>query len=184
MIRHSAQCVLVFSLDNYLLIVSIQVTEDQKLLREKVQHLSGDAGIERMEIALSETRSRYFQAKENGSPVGSPIIHFLCPSMPPSSPSATGSANRNNVSDGIERPSRVVRSLFREDTSSAKEPASSATSSSHFDGQSGSAVGKSITENELIINEFLHEQRHGFMDRFNLADKDENSLKVSALTQL
>jgi hypothetical protein len=88
------------------------------------------------------------------------------------------------VSDGIERPSRVVRSLFREDTSSAKEPASSATSSSHFDGQSGSAVGKSITENELIINEFLHEQRHGFMDRFNLADKDENSLKVSALTQL
>uniref|UniRef100_A0A6M2EXE5 T-complex protein 11 n=1 Tax=Populus davidiana TaxID=266767 RepID=A0A6M2EXE5_9ROSI len=154
-----------------------QVTEDQKLLREKVQHLSGDAGIERMEIALSETRSRYFQAKENGSPVGSPIIHFLSPSMPPYSPSATGSANRNNVSDGIERPSRVVRSLFREDTSSAKEPASSATSSSHFDGQSGSAAGKSITENELIINEFLHEQRHGFMDRFNLADKDENSLK-------
>jgi hypothetical protein len=82
LIRHSAQCVLVFSLDNYLLIVSIQVTEDQKLLREKVQHLSGDAGIERMEIALSETRSRYFQAKENGSPVGSPIIHFLSPSMP------------------------------------------------------------------------------------------------------
>ncbi|KAH8514690.1 hypothetical protein H0E87_007494 [Populus deltoides] len=154
-----------------------QVTEDQKLLREKVQHLSGDAGIERMEIALSETRSRYFQAKENGSPVGSPIIHFLSPSMPPSSPSATGSANRNNVSDGIERPSRVVRSLFREGTSSAKEPAPSATSSSHLDGQSGSAVGKSITENELIINEFLHEQRHGFMDRFNLADKDENSLK-------
>ncbi|KAJ6348438.1 hypothetical protein OIU76_004827 [Salix suchowensis] len=114
-----------------------QVREDQKLLKEKVQHLSGDAGIERMEIALSETRSRYFQAKENGSPVGSPIIHFLSPSMPPSS-SVTGSANRNN---------------------------------------SGSAVGKSITENELIINEFLHEQRDGFKGRFDLADKDENSLK-------
>ncbi|KAJ6706616.1 hypothetical protein OIU79_011113 [Salix purpurea] len=153
-----------------------QVREDQKLLKEKVQHLSGDTGIERMEIALSETRSRYFQAKENGSPVGSPIIHFLSPSMPPSS-SVTGSANRNNVSGGIERSSHVVRSLFREDTSSAEEPASSATSSSHFDGQSGPAVGKSITENELIINEFLHEQRDGFKGRFDLADKDENSLK-------
>lgn len=172
--------VFVFSLDNYLLIVSIQVREDQKLLKEKVQHLSGDAGIERMEIALSETRSRYFQAKENGSPVGSPIIHFLSPSMPPSS-SVTGSANRNNVSGGIERSSHVVRSLFREDTSSAEEPASSATSSSHFDGQSGSAVGKSITENELIINEILHEQRDGFKGRFDLADKDENSLKVMKL---
>uniref|UniRef100_A0A2C9V7N5 T-complex protein 11 n=1 Tax=Manihot esculenta TaxID=3983 RepID=A0A2C9V7N5_MANES len=32
-----------------------QVTEDQKLLREKIQHLSGDAGIEHMEHALSET---------------------------------------------------------------------------------------------------------------------------------
>ncbi|KAF9685015.1 hypothetical protein SADUNF_Sadunf03G0010300 [Salix dunnii] len=154
-----------------------QVRDDQKLLKEKVQHLSGDAGIERMEIALSETRSRYFQAKENGSPVGSPIIHFLSPSMPPSSSvTGSGSANSNNVSDGIERTNRVVRSLFREDTS-AEKPASSATSSSHFDGQSDSAVGNSITENELIINEFLHEQRHGFKGRFDLADKDENSLK-------
>ncbi|KAJ6704524.1 hypothetical protein OIU85_030345 [Salix viminalis] len=160
-----------------------QVREDQKLLKEKVQHLSGDAGIERMEIALSETRSRYFQAKENGSPVGSPIIHFLSPSMPPSS-SVTGSANRNNVSGGIERSSHVVRSLFREDTSSAEEPASSATSSSHFDGQSGSAVGRSITENELIINEFLHEQRDGFKGRFDLADKDENSLKSKLMGEV
>ncbi|KAJ6715427.1 hypothetical protein OIU85_026879 [Salix viminalis] len=119
-----------------------QVAEDQKLLREKVQHLSGDAGIERMEIALTETRSK------------------------------------NNVSDGIERPSHVVRSLFREDTSSPKEFGSSASSSSCFDGPAGSAVGKLATENELVVNEFLHEKRHGFVDRFNISDKDESSIKA------
>ncbi|EEF44550.1 hypothetical protein RCOM_1177000 [Ricinus communis] len=54
-----------------------QVTEDQKLLREKIQHLSGDAGIERMEYILIETRSKYFQAKENGSPRGSPVANIL-----------------------------------------------------------------------------------------------------------
>ncbi|KAH8510274.1 hypothetical protein H0E87_007994 [Populus deltoides] len=148
-----------------------QVAEDQKLLREKVQHLSGDAGIERMEIALSETRSKYFQAKENGSPVGSPIMHLPSPSMPLYAPSVANTANRNNVSDGIERPSHVDRSLFREDTSSAKEFGSS-------DGPSGSAVGKLLTENEMIVNEFLHEKRHGFVDRFNISDKDESSIKA------
>ncbi|KAJ6700646.1 hypothetical protein OIU74_012070 [Salix koriyanagi] len=155
-----------------------QVAEDQKLLREKVHHLSGDAGIKRMEIALSETRSKYFQAKENGSPVGSPIMHFPSPSMPLYAPSVAHSANRNNVSDGIGRPSHVVRSLFREDTSSSKEFGSSASSSSCFDGAAGSAVGKLVTENELIVNEFLHEKRHGFIERFNISDKDESSIKA------
>ncbi|XP_073265037.1 uncharacterized protein [Populus alba] len=155
-----------------------QVAEDQKLIREKVQHLSGDAGIGRMEIALSETRSKYFQAKENGSPVGSPIMHLPSPSMPLYAPSVANTANRNNVSDGIQRPSHVVRYLFREDTSSAKEFGSSASSSCCLDGPSGSAVGKSLTENELIVNEFLHEKRHGFVDRFNISDKDESSIKV------
>ncbi|KAJ7002065.1 hypothetical protein NC653_012210 [Populus alba x Populus x berolinensis] len=155
-----------------------QVAEDQKLIREKVQHLSGDAGIGRMEIALSETRSKYFQAKENGSPVGSPIMHLPSPSMPLYAPSVANTANRNNVSDGIQRPSHVVRYLFREDTSSAKEFGSSASSSCCLDGPSGSAVGKSLTENELIVNEFLHEKRHGFVDRFNISDKDESSIKA------
>ncbi|KAF9690239.1 hypothetical protein SADUNF_Sadunf01G0174900 [Salix dunnii] len=129
-----------------------QVAEDQKVLREKVQHLSGDAGIERMGIA----RSKYFQAKENGSPVGSPIMHFQSPSMPLRAPSVAPPANRNN----------------------AKPCSSSASSSSCFDGPAGSAVGKLVTENELIVNEFLHEKRHGFVDRFNIYDKDESSIKA------
>jgi hypothetical protein len=97
--------------------------------------------------------------------------------MPIYAPSVANTANRNNVSDGIERPSHVDRSLFREDTSSAKEFGSS-------DGPSGSAVGKLLTENEMIVNKFLHANCHGFVDRFNISDKDESSIKVCALTQL
>ncbi|XP_057990823.1 uncharacterized protein LOC110648902 isoform X2 [Hevea brasiliensis] len=152
-----------------------QVTEDQKLLREKIQHLSGDAGIERMERALLETRSKYFQAKENGSPVGSPITHFLSSSTlsSPGGPSLGSLAFTSNMVESVEKPNHVVRSLFRDDVaSSSKGFSSSATISSHFDGHFGPTI-KLITENELIVNEFLHERHHSFVDGFS-TDKENN----------
>ncbi|XP_058007072.1 uncharacterized protein LOC110658739 isoform X2 [Hevea brasiliensis] len=156
-----------------------QVTEDQKLLREKIQHLSGDAGIERMEHALSETRSKYFEAKENGSPVGSPITHFLSPVTSSSlvGPSVGSSACTSDMVESIERPNHVVRSLFRDkDASQPKGFSSPAIISSHFDGQLGSSVDKFISENELIVNEFLHERHHSIVDVLN-TDK-ENIIKA------
>ncbi|KAF2293851.1 hypothetical protein GH714_005109 [Hevea brasiliensis] len=131
------------------------VTEDQKLLREKIQHLSGDAGIERMEHALSETRSKYFEAKEME-------VHSACTS---------------DMVESIERPNHVVRSLFRDkDASQPKGFSSPAIISSHFDGQLGSSVDKFISENELIVNEFLHERHHSIVDVLN-TDK-ENIIKA------
>jgi hypothetical protein len=56
-----------------------QVIDDQKLLRDKVQHLSGDAGLERMNSALSDTRSKFFEAKENGSPLTAPVANVSTP---------------------------------------------------------------------------------------------------------
>lgn len=51
----------------------MQVTEHQKLLREQILHLSGQAGIERMEKALSDTRKNYFQSKEKSQPIQSTL---------------------------------------------------------------------------------------------------------------
>lgn len=157
----------------------MQVTVDQKLLREKVQHLSGDAGIERMECALSETRTKFFQAKESGSPMGLPIAPFLSPDThgSPSSPAA----KLDNRSDPTQMPNRVVRSLFKEDgTSSFENSGSSVPSSSHSDAQLGSSIEKQpITQNELIVNEFLHEQ-HGFVDSFSVINEAQNGIKVCA----
>ncbi|XWS67948.1 hypothetical protein CRYUN_Cryun04dG0048500 [Craigia yunnanensis] len=154
-----------------------QVMEDQKLLREKVQHLSGDAGIERMECALSETRTKFFQAKESGSPLGSPITPFLSPNTDSSPVSPT--ARTDARSDLNQMPNRVVRSLFKEDgTSPSEDSGSSVPSSSHSDAQLGSFIEKQmVTENELIVNEFLHEQR-GFVDSFSIIDEDQNSIKA------
>ncbi|KAK4855765.1 hypothetical protein QYF36_010650 [Acer negundo] len=162
--------------------IQVQVAVDQKLLREKVQHLSGDAGIERMESALSEARSKYFEAKENGSPVGSPSTSFLSPT-PSNSPVPLASVanldNRNNLTQGTEGPSRVVRSLFREDATPSPKKVGPTPSSSSIDGQLGAPVEKQqVTENELIVNEFLHKQNHAFVDSLSVIDEDQNSIKA------
>ncbi|GLU02940.1 hypothetical protein SLE2022_201700 [Rubroshorea leprosula] len=153
-----------------------QVMEDQKLLREKVQHLSGDAGIERMEFALSETRSKYFQARENGNPIGSPITHALSPSSP-SSPDASIASGDNR---SYERLNHVVRSLFKEDGASpSTDSGSSVPSSSSSDAQLGSSIEKHlVTENELIVHEFLYKQHCAFVDRFSAAEENQSNVKA------
>eukprot|EP00268_Persea_americana_P029730 TRINITY_DN2874_c0_g1_i1.p1 TRINITY_DN2874_c0_g1~~TRINITY_DN2874_c0_g1_i1.p1 ORF type:complete len:1261 (-),score=336.03 TRINITY_DN2874_c0_g1_i1:205-3987(-) len=91
-----------------------QVSEDQRLLREKVLHLSGNAGIKRMECALSDTRSKYFESKENGSPGVPPVAHIS--SSTPSSPDeplALVSEQRSRV-EGSASSNGVVRSLFKD----------------------------------------------------------------------
>ncbi|CAN0880737.1 T-complex protein 11-like protein 1 [Linum grandiflorum] len=165
-----------------------QVSEDQKLLREKVQHLGGDAGIVRMQSALDEMRSRYFEAKGNGSAVDSPIMNVTSPVMP----SFVGSAGHSTSSSVVrdETPSRVVRSLFKDhDTGPSKQacssaagppkPASSAvTSTSRSADQLSGSAKTAITENEVVLNELLHEKKRGLVGRSNAAEKDEQSLKA------
>ncbi|KAE8706593.1 T-complex protein 11, putative isoform 2 [Hibiscus syriacus] len=163
------------------LFVSFLVVEDQKLLREKVQHLSGDAGIERMELALSETPTKLFQAKESGNPMESPLTSFISPNTHGSPRSST--AQKDDRSGLLtQTPDRVVRSLFKENgTSPSKNYVSPASSSnSHSDAQLGSSVEKPIvTENELIVNEFLHGQC-GFVDTSSAIIEDKNSIKAKA----
>ncbi|KAG6711367.1 hypothetical protein I3842_05G049500 [Carya illinoinensis] len=159
-----------------------QVTEDQRLLREKVRHLSGDVGIERMESALSETRSKYFQAKENGSPIESPITQFISPSPPSSSgsPSYVASSDKVSVVGGsVEQPSHVVRTLFKEDHASSTRGFDFSSHRSSLDRQLGSSDENLIPENELIVNEFLHEQRPTFNDSLSATDEDQKNIKVN-----
>ncbi|KAI4298981.1 hypothetical protein L6164_032483 [Bauhinia variegata] len=156
-----------------------QVTEDQRLLREKVQHLSGDAGIERMESALSETRSKYFKAMENGSPERSPMALSIPPSPTNFSPlsSVASSSVRNTSSESNQKAGGVVRSLFKEmDTSPAGGSSFSAPRTSS-DAQMGSSGEKLVTENERLVNELLHEHRRNFADGFGIAEDKQNSLE-------
>ncbi|CAI9287157.1 unnamed protein product [Lactuca saligna] len=135
-----------------------QVTEDQQLLRERVMHLSGDAGIERMRNALSDTRTKYFEAKENGSPVGSPVPHIH---------PYNADSDKRNRSD--EEPSRVVRSLFQDE---ASKPLQKDV------GPSGANNHSVSMENELIVNEFVHGQHYSSANSLNASDEDQTMIKV------
>ncbi|KAF8772411.1 hypothetical protein HU200_005816 [Digitaria exilis] len=76
-----------------------QVADDQKLLREKVQQLSGDAGVERMDSAISDARSHFFQAKKkNGSPAATPppVANVSTPLMSTDSSSAAQQQTTEN----------------------------------------------------------------------------------------
>ncbi|WJX21890.1 hypothetical protein P8452_11258 [Trifolium repens] len=151
-----------------------QVSEDQKLLREKVMHLSGDAGIERMESALSETRSRYARVKDSRSPVGFPTTQYMSPSPTPLS--TVASSSDRNISNKSNKTSRVVRSLFKEtDTSPVESSFSSPITSSNT--QLSTTTEKFVAPNDVLVNEFLHEHHRSFADGFDVSDHIQNSIE-------
>lgn len=130
-----------------------------------------------MESALSETRSKYFQSKESGSPLSSPVIQHISSPIPNSDgPPVSRSDVRSNENKNAERPARVVRSLFRDDSVVAKRNDLSESRRRIPDGQLGS-VGDLTTENEFLVNEFLHQQ-HPFSDSLDMTEEDQNSIKV------
>lgn len=154
----------------------MQVTEDQKLLREKVQHLSGDAGIERMECALSETRARFFRVGDNESPVRFPMTQSMLPTPTPL-PTIGSASERNTLAESNHKTSRVVRSLFKETTTSPGGSSFSAPITSS-ESQLGSSSEKFVTDNEVLVNEFLHERHRSFSDGLDV-DHIQNSIEVS-----
>lgn len=79
--------------------------KDQKLLKEIVQHSSGYAGIERIESALSDIRSRFAVAKEAGSSLASPRTRISSPNSPGSSYGSAISVSRgnNDLAEGNRR---------------------------------------------------------------------------------
>ncbi|WVZ85739.1 hypothetical protein U9M48_032628 [Paspalum notatum var. saurae] len=137
-----------------------QVTDDQKLLREKVQHLSGDAGLERMNSALSDTRTKFFEAKENGSPLAAPVANVSTPlSINSSGKVPLSEVNESSRTNAIGA-SSVVRSLFGASSSSVSTP-----------------PVKKPTENEQIVNEMLHEDDSAFAGRSDSASTAEEEFQ-------
>lgn len=142
---------------------SIQVSEDQKLLREKVQHLSGDAGIERMETAISDTRTKFFEARENQSPISPPTPIML-------SPGPASSSSRDKAGNFVVAPrkeSSVVRSLFKDDVDAME-----AGSSLLKHRTSSSSRGSLDMENARVVNEYVHGAHLAFTDSFSDAGED------------
>ncbi|KAL4200281.1 hypothetical protein AMTRI_Chr03g148940 [Amborella trichopoda] len=146
-----------------------QVSEDQKLLREKVHHLSGTDGIERMESALSDMRYRFFEGNENGSPLASPLIQD--PFSSPDSLVGSSLASAGRKEEILRKPkSHVVRSLFNK----VKSP------SSDVDDRSASTTAEKLTiENEILVNEIVHRRSLMKADCFDLVNKGPRGVQDS-----
>lgn len=155
-----------------------QVFEDQKLLREKVLHLSGDAGIERMENALADTRMKFFNAMENRS-TPEPLTRLVVSQNPVSfSFGSTGDAS-STLTVNADKQSSVVRSLFRDEVND-KEANSSTSRKRNIIIQS--SLQSSDMENVMIVNEYVHGEHLEFADISNSVGESQNNIMVSDLS--
>ncbi|KAG8364073.1 hypothetical protein BUALT_Bualt19G0088100 [Buddleja alternifolia] len=147
-----------------------QVSDDQKLLRENVLHLSGDAGIERMENALADTRMKFFNARENGSPI-TPFTTLMLSPSPASSSSFDSLDKASNLTVGSAKQNSVVRSLFRDEVN----PKGVSFSVSN-DGISQFSGGSLDMENVRIVNEYVHGERLAFADSTSSTGEIHNNI--------
>ncbi|KAF3787921.1 T-complex protein [Nymphaea thermarum] len=150
-----------------------QVLEDQRLLREKVQHLSGASGIERMESALSDVRNSFFEARENGSPLVPPLLQIS--SSPPGSSGMQLPPSDPKKSDEPHlKHRRVVRALFQ---ASQAPPSAEAMSSHEGSSQLGIQNHEKLpSENEILVNEIIHSGGRSFIG--NLKDTEKAQIPL------
>ncbi|KAG6513954.1 hypothetical protein ZIOFF_024291 [Zingiber officinale] len=162
-------------LSHDMMAIQRQVIEDQKLIREKVLHLSGNAGLERMESSLSDMRTKFFEAKENGSPLANPVVHISSPLVSDPAIQLDSVPNNQNV-EASRRSNNVVRSLFG--VSSSAQP-KIGSEDPHTDVQSSSVRGMHVpTENVLLVNEIMHWNLKQLSGDFDMVKAEELSIKV------
>lgn len=144
-----------------------------------MQHLSGNAGIERMECALSDARTKFFEAKGNSSPLANPVAHMLSPSIPHSLAKQMGSMPHANSIEEEEGSKHVVQSLFGVSFST---PLNFGSEVQNIDVQSSSAWGKQLsTENELLVNEIMHWGHGPFADDIDMVQAEELRIQVNGV---
>lgn len=120
-----------------------------------------------MESSLSDVRTKFFEAKENGSPLANPVAHISSPSV--SDPSAI-------QLDSVPNNQNVVRSLFG--VSSSAQP-KIGSEDPHTNVQSSSVRGMQLpTENELLVNEIMHWNLRQLSSDFDMVKAEELSIKV------
>lgn len=136
-----------------------------------MQQLSGNPGLENLETALSEVRSGYVGFNDSA-----------CSSS--SLPTSLGgslvsvSAATSDQTDPCQNSSQMIHVVLDKDESDlGKEVGSSLSFRSAADGDM-SPTASVVGENELLVNEILHEHHHGFADSMTFSNEGPNSLKV------
>lgn len=160
-------------------VVQLQVTENQKLLRHKLQQASGNPGLERKETALSEMRSRYIESKDTArSLASSAVINSSSGQAAPLDvPLVSVSAGTSELSNTSQSSSQVIHASSDKDESDIGEEVISTLSFKTDPSGHLTPSALEVSENELLVNEILHERHHDFADSLNGRDEIHNTLK-------
>ncbi len=145
--------------------------EDQNLLRDRIVHLTGSAGLVRLENALVDTRVKFEDAIRNGlplpSPFASPVLSKSYSTMPnlPVSASPGGNSQESHNDAGQTSQSKAVRSLFPSVPETGDTVSSSGDTTKDAQVLFGDATRVQDTgfSNERIVNEMLHDSSQQFL---------------------
>ncbi|RLN29773.1 uncharacterized protein C2845_PM05G14240 [Panicum miliaceum] len=151
-----------------------QVADDQKLLREKVRQLSGAAGVAWMDSAISGARSRFLEAKRNGSPVAMPVANVSTPlSVDPSPAAKQPTENEQMVNEMLHQDGRefVGRS----------DGAATATAEKDFEKRVREAMEKAFWD---LVTESLRGDKPDYSQLVSLVKEVRDSLHELAPKEL
>lgn len=168
----------------YLLVILLQVLEDQKLLRDRILHLTGSAGLSRMEEALKGARTKYAETLENGLSATSPFQSPLSAGSSFVSPSSGGSSvseSSQQESTGTPKP-RVVRSLFKFPSPVGEAPKNLINQDMQDIQSSVSGHKDTGITNEHIVNEMLHDSNWQLTNGGSASNEPENSTLIDPVT--
>ncbi|CAA3011127.1 Hypothetical predicted protein [Olea europaea subsp. europaea] len=153
-----------------------QVSENLKLLQLKVQQLSGNVGLERMESALSDTRTRFIDVMVLGSSLASSSDHVFFSAAGSSHDSSSCDSRDDNVVEGHKRVGYIVPSLSKGDDSSLYGEVGSATHGVLDDHQNTSS--RLVKDNEMLVNDIVHGIDSGLADGLNVTNDNLGSIKT------
>ncbi len=127
--------------------------EDQNLLRDRIVHLTGSAGLVRLESALVDTRVKFEDAIRNGLPLPSP------------SASPGGNSKESHNEAGQTSQPKAVRSLFPSVPETGDTVSCSGDNTKDAQVLFGDATHVQDTgfSNERIVNEMLHDSSQQFL---------------------
>jgi hypothetical protein len=139
--------------------------------------VGGEAGIKRMESALSETRSKFLGAEETRKFMAAMVANAASPMVTSSPRDSDLSENREDSNMDAERTSHVVKSLSIVSSSPSEcskgVKAVNATLSSAM-------TEKMPTANEQMVNEMLHGIHSSPANNFDNVGSLEGDFKVSS----
>ncbi|KAL3845673.1 hypothetical protein ACJIZ3_003076 [Penstemon smallii] len=155
-----------------------QVTQRQRFQQTKVQRISGNDGIEHMKTVLSDKSVGIAETMELGISSTSSLDHLTSPSSAGSSVVLTNnnSVEDDHVTEDHHSVGLDTRSMFKQQILNSHGEIDSASPGSIADDHQTSDQ-MLVTENAVIVNEYVHGHYGGLVDSLNNSNEEHSSIK-------